>query len=76
MKTLGIFEVKTHLGQLINDGEEVAITRHGKLIAKLTPEPQEYHNRIGNIINDMKQLRKHASLDGLSWKDLRDEGRK
>jgi prevent-host-death family protein len=38
MKTIGIFEAKTHLSSLVDEvekGREVVITRHGRPVAKL-----------------------------------------
>ena len=40
METVGLFEAKTHLSELIaraERGEEVIITRHNKPVAKLVP---------------------------------------
>jgi prevent-host-death family protein len=40
MKTIGIFEAKTHLSSLVDEvekGREVVITRHGKPVARLVP---------------------------------------
>lgn len=40
MDTVGLFEAKTHLSELIaraERGEEVVITRHNKPVAKLVP---------------------------------------
>ena len=39
-RSIGLFEAKTHLSELINRverGEEVVITRHNKAVAKLVP---------------------------------------
>lgn len=40
METVGLFEAKTHLSELVaraEQGEEVIITRHNKPVAKLVP---------------------------------------
>jgi prevent-host-death family protein len=40
MESIGLFEAKTHLSELIaraERGEEVVITRHNKPVAKLVP---------------------------------------
>ena len=47
MTIVGAFEAKTHLSSLLDrveGGEEVTITRHGKVVAKLTP-PQEFDRK-------------------------------
>ena len=46
METVGLFEAKTHLSELIaraERGEEVIITRHNKPVAKLVPCPAPVH---------------------------------
>ncbi len=40
MKTVGAYEAKTHLGQLLREaaaGETIAITKHGVTVALLVP---------------------------------------
>ena len=40
MESIGLFEAKTHLSELVNraeKGEEVIITRHNKPVAKIVP---------------------------------------
>ena len=47
MRAIGAFEAKNKLGQLLNlveRGEEIVITRHGKEVARLVP-PQKAFNR-------------------------------
>ena len=59
MASIGLFEAKTHLSELIaraERGEEVIITRHNKPVAKLGP--------IGRPVADTSQ-RRQAALDAL-----------
>jgi prevent-host-death family protein len=37
MKTVGVFDAKNHLSELIESGETVTITKHGKPVAILSP---------------------------------------
>ncbi len=37
MKTIGVFEAKNRLSELIESGEPITITKHGKPVATLTP---------------------------------------
>jgi prevent-host-death family protein len=79
MITVGAFEAKTHLSALLERvarGEEVTITRHGKAIAKLVPAQTSDKMRIDAAIAKLRTLRRGTTLDGLSWKELRDEGRR
>jgi prevent-host-death family protein len=79
MITVGAFEAKTNLSSLlerVEHGEEVLITRHGKAIARLVPAALADRAHMDEAIARLKKLRAGSSLGGLSWKDLRDEGRR
>lgn len=79
MTYVGAFEAKTHLSSLLDrvaGGEEIVITRHGKPVARLIGAVQLDRARIAFAIGALKQLRQGVRLDGLSWKMLRDEGRR
>ena len=79
MRKVGAFEAKTHLSALLEEverGEEVVITRHGKPIARLVPEAEIDRERVDAAIAKLKELRAGSSLGDLSWKELRDEGRR
>lgn len=79
MLTIGAFEAKTQLSALLDrveTGEEIVITRHGKAVARLVPETTAGQSALAEAANRLKALRAAATLDGLSWKALRDEGRK
>lgn len=80
METVGLFEAKTHLSELIaraERGEEVVITRHNKPVAKLVPvgsaEPDAAARRAA--VEALLRLARGRRL-GLDWKALRDEGRR
>jgi prevent-host-death family protein len=78
MATVGAFEAKTHLAQLLERvarGEEIAITRHGRPIARLVPAAAGDRDRVQRAIEEIKELRRGSSLGG-SWKALRDVGRR
>ncbi len=79
MTTVGAFEAKTHLSSLLErvaQGEEIVITRHGKPLARLIPVAVADRSRIDLAISKLKALRKGCNLGGLSWQELRDEGRR
>ena len=79
MITVGAFEAKTQLSALLNkvaQGEEVVITRHGKPVARLTRICQFDRERADAAFAELKRLRENTSLGGLSWKELRDAGRR
>jgi prevent-host-death family protein len=79
MLTVGAFEAKTHLSSLlerVERGEEITITRHGRAIARLVPAAAADRARVDEAIARLKSLRVGSSLGGLSWRELRDEGRR
>ena len=78
MATIGAFEAKTRFSQLLERvacGEEIAITRHGKAIARLVPAEARDRAQVQRAIDGIKGIRQGSSL-GTSWKTLRDEGRR
>lgn len=76
-KTVGIYDAKNTLSELLDRveaGETIAVTRHGRKVALLTPvNPQRPAAR--QAIARLRQLRAGSRLGGLKVKDLRDEGR-
>jgi prevent-host-death family protein len=78
MITVGAFEAKTHLSSLLDKvaaGEEVIITKHGKPVARLVGAQTIDRARANEVFEKLKALRKGTTLGGLSWKELRDQGR-
>ena len=80
MESIGLFEAKTHLSELVaraERGEEVIITRHQRPVAKLVPivvpAPDGAARRAA--VNALLRSARGRTL-GLDWKALRDEGRK
>jgi len=79
MAKIGAFEAKTHFSALLDrvaNGEEITITKHGKAVARLVSADFTDDSAPGNAFRKLKELRRTNSLGGLSWKELRDEGRK
>lgn len=79
IKTVGSYEAKTHLAQLLEDvarGERVTITRHGNPIAMLQPVNPAASADVGERIEELKKFRKGRTLDGLSLREMKEEGRR
>lgn len=78
MKTVGAYEAKTHLAQLLSEvarGETITITKHGVPVAKLVPTEVQ-RGDVSKILQDFRELRHGTNLDGLSIRDLIEEGRR
>ncbi len=79
MKTVGAFEAKTHLNELLREvsqGETIRITRRGVPVAKLVPTEDGEHKDLKQIVRDIREIRKGANLRGLTIRKLIDEGRR
>jgi len=79
MITVGAFEAKTHLSMLLDRvaaGEEVVITKHGKPVARLVGARRIDRVRVNEAFEKLKTLRTGTTLGDLSWKALRDAGRR
>ncbi len=78
MITVGAFEAKTHLSALLERvaaGEEVIITKHGRPVARLVRAERADRQDVEDVVERLKALRRGTTLGGLSWKELRDQGR-
>lgn len=78
---LGTFEAKNRLSELLDmveRGEEVTITRHGKPVARLVaPEcDADRRERARQAVQRIRAMRKGVTLGGLKIKDLIEEGRR
>jgi prevent-host-death family protein len=79
MITVGAFEAKTRLSALLDRvaaGEEIVITRRGKPVARLVRPAASSRADAKEAAASLKRLSKTTTLGGLSWKALRDEGRR
>ena len=79
MREAGAFEAKNTLGallDLVQAGEEVAITRHGKRVARLVPDAGgRDREKARQAAKRIVARSKNATLGGLKIKDLINEGR-
>ena len=81
METVGSFEAKTHLPQLLErvaNGEEFTITKHGKPVARLVPAvPAQPQPDVNRVIEELKAFAKGNTLGpDLTIRELIDEGRR
>ncbi|WP_396625103.1 type II toxin-antitoxin system Phd/YefM family antitoxin [Luteitalea sp.] len=60
MPTVTAFEAKTRFGELlerVGRGEEVVITRHDKVVARIVPEGPRSLAQVRQAVLDLNQLR-------------------
>jgi prevent-host-death family protein len=79
MKTVGAFEAKTHLNELlrrVSNGETIQITRRGIPIAKLVPADSENKEKTARAVRELRDIRKGLTLGDLTIRELIDEGRR
>jgi prevent-host-death family protein len=82
LREVGAFEAKNKLGQLLDiveQGEEVIITRHGKEVARLVPvRPVRNREQARAAIQRIRERAVKCKLGPFNWsewKSYRDEGR-
>ena len=79
MKTIGAFEAKTHLSELLDLaelGERVTITRRGKPVAMLVPLIDDPSLSPDEAAKQLRDLRAGVTLGGIELSDLIEEGRR
>ena len=78
--TVGAYEAKTHLSELLEKveaGEEIVITKHGAPVAKLVPVKREVSaEERAAAVKRIQKLGTRVSLAGLKVRDLITEGRR
>lgn len=80
MREIGAFEAKNKLGTLLDwveKGEEVVITRRGRVVARLVPGAAAFdRERAARAVAGIIARRAGVTLGGLNIKDLVSEGRR
>lgn len=77
--TVGSYEAKTHLPRLLERvarGEKITITRHGVPVATLQPVGSVANTTVEKAIDELKRFREGRRLDGLSIREMIEEGRR
>lgn len=79
MRTIGAYEAKTHLPRLLDEvakGERITITKHGRPVAVLVPPGAVHVLDVEAFMARMRQFRKAHPLNGVTIRELIDEGRR
>ncbi|MCH7716765.1 MAG: type II toxin-antitoxin system prevent-host-death family antitoxin [Gemmatimonadetes bacterium] len=78
MITVGAYEAKTHLSALlkrVEQGERITITKHGVPVAVLQPPDWTRVEEPDQVIAALKTFRLGKQLDGLSIREMIEQGR-
>lgn len=79
MRTIQAAEAKTHLLRILDEverGETIVVTRRGKKVARISPEPgidRERTQRAMEMIREIRKRTKHVSVQEILA--MRDQGR-
>ena len=79
MKTVGVYEAKTHLPRLLEEverGETITITRHGKPVARLEGVARPRARSNSQLKEAFRELRAAQEPGGPSIRELIEEGRR
>ena len=79
MESVGAYEAKTHLPKLLErvaEGHSITITKHGVPVAVLGPYDAEKNVDVREVIRAMREFRQNNSLEGLSIRDMIEDGRR
>ena len=79
METIGAYEAKTHLPKLlerVTKGERITITKHGVPVAVLQPPAALSKTETRLTIAELRKFRDKLTLNGLSIRDMIEEGRR
>jgi prevent-host-death family protein len=79
MERVGAYEAKTHLPKLLErviKGERITITKHGVPVAVLQPPESSRKADPKNVTAELRKFRDKHRLNGLSLRDMIQEGRR
>jgi prevent-host-death family protein len=79
MERIGAYEAKTHLAKLLErviKGERITITKHGVPVAILQPPESIRKPDPKKVIDELRKFRDKHRLNGLSLRDMIQEGRR
>lgn len=78
MESVGAYDAKTHLAQLLErvaGGEKITITKHGVPVAVLQPAENARKTPVREVIEELKRFRAGRRLEGISIREMIEEGR-
>jgi len=75
---VGAYEAKTHLSRLLErvaEGEWITITKHGQPVAVLKPVSDREQRALPDVIADLRRFRRGRTLQGITMREMIEEGR-
>ena len=78
-RSVGSYEAKTHLSRLLDEvagGVTVTITRHGVPVAVLVPPIVTGTPSVRAAVAGLREFRSRHALQGVTIRELIDEGRR
>ncbi|MBK8985502.1 MAG: type II toxin-antitoxin system prevent-host-death family antitoxin [Chloroflexi bacterium] len=79
METIGVYEAKTHLPQLlerVSRGDRITITKHGVPVAVLQPYDPDKQINVAAVIAELRDFRAQNRLEDLTIRGMIEEGRR
>lgn len=79
MEMIGAYEAKTHLPKLlerVTKGEHITISKHGIPIAVLRPYDLRKSSNLKSVIVELRKFREGKNLEGVSIREMIEEGRR
>lgn len=79
MRTIGSYELKTHLAEVLDaveHGQTVIVTRHGRQIARISPSAEESRRRARAAVDGLRKFPRTRLPKGVTIRSLIQEGRR
>ncbi|HMD55800.1 MAG TPA: type II toxin-antitoxin system prevent-host-death family antitoxin [Phycisphaerae bacterium] len=79
MRKIGAYKLKTHLSEVLNaveHGQTVVVTRHGKPIARISPDAADRHRRVTQAVKSLMNFPRTRLPKGVTIRSLIEEGRR
>jgi prevent-host-death family protein len=79
MRSIGAYEARTHLSRLLDEeanGDRITITKRGVPVAIVVPPGPAAAVDADAFMRSMREFRKGNRLDGVTIRELIDEGRR
>lgn len=79
MITVGSYDAKTHLAELLDKveaGEQVTITRHRRAVARMVPVNPARQQPVSDAIKTMRAFRQGHKLGKASLREMIEDGRR